>query len=131
MNGIAMLGSSPVLADLDGDGDLDAMIGNRGGSTRYFRNTGSASLAAFVDLDTANPFLGFYTEPYNHSALVDLDGDGDLDALTGDAEGSLRYFRNSGSPAAPAFAEVKDAGNPWSGFNVLLLQLPRAGRSRR
>ena len=37
--------SSPSLADIDGDGDLDAFIGRRDGTTRFFENTGTSSSA--------------------------------------------------------------------------------------
>jgi hypothetical protein len=33
--------SVPSFADLDGDGDLDAVVGEFGGTLRYFLNTGA------------------------------------------------------------------------------------------
>ena len=39
--------STPSFADLDGDGDLDAFIGENDGIINYFQNTGSATSPAF------------------------------------------------------------------------------------
>jgi hypothetical protein len=93
----------PDFADLDGDGDFDALLGNAGGNTQLFRNTGTAAAPAFA-APVANPFglldVGAHAAP----ALADLDGDGDLDALLGEGSGGTLRFTNTGTPAAPAFA---------------------------
>ncbi len=97
------LESSPALADLDGDGDLDALIGDFYGNTFFFENTGSATVPAFAAPQT-NPFNLADVGYASHPALADLDGDGDLDALIGEHYGSTIFFANTGSATAPAFA---------------------------
>jgi cysteine-rich repeat protein len=110
--GLADVGnrSSPSFADLDGDGDLDAFIGERYGNTIYFANTGSSTAPAFAAA-SANPFgladVGYYNSP----TFADLDGDGDLDAFIGEQYGNTIYFENTGSSAAPAFAAA--SANPF------------------
>ncbi len=105
--GLSSVSSAHVVtfADVDGDGDLDALAGGTSGSTYLFRNTGTAVSPAFV-FASANPFglanVGADASP----ALADLDGDGDLDALVGNANGDLWFFRNTGSAIAPAFTFV-------------------------
>ncbi|MCI0587429.1 MAG: VCBS repeat-containing protein [Planctomycetes bacterium] len=72
-----------ALADVDGDGDLDALIGTEGDEglpNRLLLNDGSG---VFVDASgEENPASPFETATRG-IALGDLDGDGDLDALAG------------------------------------------------
>lgn len=93
----------PALGDLDGDGDLDLLVGVEAGDTFLLANTGSAIAPAFA-AGSIHPFglsnVGSFAAP----ALVDLDGDGDLDALLGDGDGDALFFANTGTAASAAFA---------------------------
>ncbi|NYT27396.1 MAG: FG-GAP repeat protein [Candidatus Thiodubiliella endoseptemdiera] len=47
-NGIDVGGySSPTLADIDGDGDLDLVVGENYGTLKYYQNTGTTSSPAY------------------------------------------------------------------------------------
>ncbi|WP_240592737.1 FG-GAP repeat domain-containing protein, partial [Macromonas bipunctata] len=115
--GLADVGGAvkPVLVDIDGDGDLDAFVGNGEGNTLFLKNNGTASSAAFAVAST-NPFglvdVGSVAKP----ALVDIDGDGDLDAFVGNWDGDTRFFRNTGNASSAAFAAVST--NPFGLVNV-------------
>ncbi len=99
--------STPSFADIDGDGDLDAFIGNGNGKTEFFRNTGSASTPTFVaEIDNFGlTDSGTFASP----SFVDIDNDGDLDAFIGERFGNTLFFRNTGTASAPSF--VGEANN--------------------
>ncbi len=76
--------SAPSFGDLDGDGDLDVVVGERDGNLFYFENTGTATAPAFVQqTGAANPFDGVDVGYLQRAGFGDLDGDGDLDAVVG------------------------------------------------
>ena len=95
---------APDFVDIDGDGDLDAFIGNNHGNTVFFQNTGTSAAPDFSGGSTNNPFgladVGFYASP----DYVDIDGDGDLDAFIGNSVGNTVFFLNTGTSAAPDFS---------------------------
>ncbi len=103
--------SSPTFADVDGDGDLDAFIGERDGNINYFENDGGT----FTEITgAANPFNGFDVGSYSTPTFADVDGDGDLDAFIGERDGNINYFENDGG----TFTEITGAANPLNGFDV-------------
>ena len=106
-NPLALVNSydaKPAFADIDGDGDMDAFIGEYYGAIRYFRNTeidGGSVVegSGFVADDAGNPLALVNGAPYDYTgssiAFADIDGDGDVDAFVGDAYGAIKYYRNT------------------------------------
>ncbi len=106
-------------ADVDGDGDLDAVVGAADGMLKYFENTGTSTAPAYAErTGAANPFDGVNVGTASAPALADLDGDGDVDAVVGAGDGTLRYLENTGTGAAPAYVERTGAANPFDGVSV-------------
>ena len=109
----------PALPDLDADGDLDLVVGETSGILRYFANTGSSLVPAFVERTAgANPFAGIDVGFASSPELVDLDADGDLDLAVGPSAGIVRYFQNTGSALSPAFVERTGTANPLALINA-------------
>jgi hypothetical protein len=92
--------SAVALGDVDGDGDLDLLAGNIG-NNRLYLNNGTADPFAGVTGSTVAADAPHHTRA---AVLEDVDGDGDLDLLTGDDGEANRLYLNNGT--ADPFAGV-------------------------
>jgi hypothetical protein len=85
----------PELADWDGDGDLDVLLGNEDGRPTWIENLGNGKLAQERFLIQSNPDIdaGCSSVP----VVRDWDADGDLDLICGNSTGYVEYFENKSS----------------------------------
>lgn len=83
--------SSPAAGDIDGDGDVDLVLGGESGAV-VFRNEGSRSEPRFA----ATPAATLELAPLLAPALGDVDGDGDVDLFVGTSSGGVAYLENGG-----------------------------------
>lgn len=93
---------APTFGDLDDDGDLDVVIGDRSGKLFYGENTaGSGNEARFAQLvfEWQGLDAGQFSKPF----ITDLDRDGLNDLLIGGFDGRIRFYRNIGTAQSPAF----------------------------
>ena len=84
--------SAPTFNDVDGDNDLDLIIGDDNGNIHYYKNNNGTYVAQTGS--TANPFhsidVGFRATP----TFVDVDKDNDLDLIIGEFDGNINYYSN-------------------------------------
>jgi hypothetical protein len=97
---------APALADLDGDRDLDLVLGTWNHGVQIYRNEGTVKEPRWVQDAAATVTLtrGSNATP----ALVDIDADGDLDLFVGEASGEINFLRNTGNAGAYKFELVSD-----------------------
>ncbi|WP_206818015.1 FG-GAP-like repeat-containing protein, partial [Chroococcus sp. FPU101] len=113
--------STPIFVDIDGDGDLDAFVGENDGNINFFRNTGSRTAPVYsLTTGVSNPLnaVNFGNNGNTAPTFTDIDGDGDLDAFIGSGSGTFSFYRNTGSVTNPLFTAVTGTSNPLNAINL-------------
>jgi hypothetical protein len=93
----------PFAVDYDGDGVLDIVSGNFSGTFGLFRGEANgkfAPQATWLENDEGPLRVDAHSDPF----FVDWDKDGDLDLVSGSAQGGVFLFRNDGTRKAPKWS---------------------------
>ena len=84
----------PFAVDWDGDGHLDLVVGNFTGTFYLFRGQSQGKFAPEPEPiksgDSPLRIAGAHSDPF----VVDWDGDGDLDLLSGSSNGGVQWAEN-------------------------------------
>jgi hypothetical protein len=92
----------PTAVDWDGDGNLDIITGNFGGTFYLFMGEGKGRFqpkGELVNSSENSPLKirGNHSDPF----MVDWDGDGDLDMLSGSSDGGVQWSENTAGAGQP------------------------------
>lgn len=84
----------PFAVDWDGDGQLDLVVGNFSGTFYWFKGQGKGKFAPKAELIKAGNeplrIKGAHSDPF----VIDWDGDGDLDIVSGCSDGGVYWAEN-------------------------------------
>ena len=85
--------TTPLLIDLDQDGDLDIVLGTKTGNLHYYDNQGGPDKPDYIL--SKETFVDLWQGINSHPSVTDLDNDGLSDLLVGNLWGKLTFIKNA------------------------------------
>ncbi len=114
----SIFGLRPTFGDIDGDGDLDLLVGDQSGKLHVFLNSAGPGSALQLSLQFPE-FEGIDVGRSAAPFLADITGDGLVDVVVGNEAGTLTFFENTTTPGSitlgtpqPNWGAVNLSGGP-------------------
>jgi len=123
-NMVEKICTRPTATDWDGDGHTDLIVGNFAGTFYIFKGEGEGTFSPEPEQvmvgDVPLAVEGMHSDPF----VVDWDGDGDMDLLSGSAQGGVFLSENTAgpgkTPVLSAFETIiEPAGYPEAGGGMV------------
>ena len=115
--------ATPSLLDIDGDNDLDIILGISVGRFFFYSNNNNGT---YNWHNVSSLFNWVNSGSFSAPTLGDIDRDGDIDMVSGNVNGQFVFYSNNNSNRTYTRYSVSDSGNPFSGasFDVGLYSIP-------
>jgi|GEM_PF-2085860 len=101
--------------DLNGDGQVDIVLGDNSGSIYFFKNTNTTGMSSFTMESNSYITRGSFWNAVAAPSVFDYNGDALPDLLLGYQSGYVDIFENTGSVSSPAFTLAQDSA--WYAFS--------------
>jgi len=110
--------SSIAVADLNGDGRKDLLLGNTDGQLVFYQNAGTDVAPAFDQsqlLQADGTPIDLPGTPRSRPFVGDVNGDGTLDVLVGAADGLVRLYlgQQTGPPGSGGYVLAGEPGGTY------------------
>ena len=111
--------STPTFADISGDGKLDLVVGEFDGNLNYFLNESTSGTISFSEqTNENNPFNDIDVGDNSIPTFADISGDGKLDLVVGERDGTLNYYLNESTNDTISFTKQENEDSPFTGIDI-------------